>query len=595
MPAVPYTPAPNVSPTEAGTPSISVNAPAAAFGGAVGQALEHLGQVESHVGDEIFKRALALQELQNETAAKEQDAQYMMKVGQLHADFSALQGQQAVAAYPKYMQDIQQLRTKMRNDLPNDATRRMYDSSSISTMGRTIFNGAGHAATQQKMAANGASVARVDTLLNNIYQNPEDEVGYTRNVRGIVGEIHSQGDLHGWSKEQTQNNVEKVISKALAHRITGLSKTEPFKAQEMFEDNKSQLHGDDIDRVENTVRMQTRNTGARVEAIKLTDYMNEPRKEGEPEKTEATLVKEARAKAKELAPNDPLFGQALEQHVISIYNRNKRIEKDNENRNTEDINTAIMGGFSEGKVPTSIDELKAVNPRVSAAIDALPPHKQIEIPAKINRYNKAINQKTEQEIATRLTGMATGSDDSVAEFLNLDITQQKLSQHDMQRFIKLQNDKRKNATADPRVTKAIGWMRNALGSQMEALGIFRRTDSNKEDYDHFTGALQSAIEIYQETNKKVPSYNEIVNEIGPQVIRQTRVPGWLWKTNPSDPFFKQIVPKSFSDPLKADIFDRTGEELSEAQIYKAWIRSQYIKLHGKKEDKKSTLPSGPEE
>src|SRR5882757_1406898 len=141
MPQVPYSPIPQPG-QMVGTPKVSVNTPEAAFGGAVGQALRGAGQQLEHSGDEIFRRAVALQDLRNETDAKEADAQYMMKVGELHANFSALQGRAAADAYPEYMQNIQKLRQDMRGDLPNDAARKMFDSPSLSTMGRTIFNGA---------------------------------------------------------------------------------------------------------------------------------------------------------------------------------------------------------------------------------------------------------------------------------------------------------------------------------------------------------------------------------------------------------------------------------------------------------------------
>jgi hypothetical protein len=88
-----------------GTPRVSVNTPEAAFGGVVGQSLQGLGKQIESSGTELFHRAVALQDLKNETDAKEADAQYMMKVGELHANFSALQGRQAADAYPKYMEE----------------------------------------------------------------------------------------------------------------------------------------------------------------------------------------------------------------------------------------------------------------------------------------------------------------------------------------------------------------------------------------------------------------------------------------------------------------------------------------------------------
>lgn len=583
MPQVPYNPVPTVAPTERGTPSINVSTPAAAFGGTVGPALEHLGKQFEHTGDELFKRAIALQELQNDTVAREADTQYMIKAGELHAKFSSLEGANASpAALKQYSADLQSLRTSIRQGLPNDAARKIYDPSSMQTMGRSIFNGAGHAATQMKRAASGTAIAQADMIKNRIYNDPSDEVGYGSGLKDLAGIGQTLAGLEGWTPDQYKNWLDKQTSSALAHRITGVAKNEPFKAEEMMIKFANKLYLDDKDKVENIVRTQTRNTGARIEETKINADFNKPPVEGEPERSLETRVQESQVRAKEIAPNDPLFAEALKQRVISGYQQHKKIVKDTENQNSEDINTAIMGGFSNGKVPTNIDEFKAVSPQVANIYDSLPPRKQLEIPGKINRYNAAITKQTHEETATKLVGRSIND---VEGFLNTDITQEPLSQPDMRKFMKMQDDKRKNAAADPRVTRAIGQLRSSMGDQLEALNVYRRTDSNKEDYDHFTGTLQSALEIWQSENKKPPTYEEITKIIGPQVIKQTKVPGLIfgdWWPGKSDPFFKQTVPDKFKTELKNDVVSKGGDEPNDEQIYKAYVRTQLLKLYSKK-------------
>src|SRR4029077_17653296 len=127
-----------------------------------------------------------LQNINNETEAKDADADYMMKAGQLHANFSALEGNQAGDAFAKHTQDLQDLRTSIRGRLSNPAAQRMFDTSSLSVMGRTIFNGAGHAAQQTKVAASNASQARVDTMSDAVGTNPTDELTSQRYTRGIA-------------------------------------------------------------------------------------------------------------------------------------------------------------------------------------------------------------------------------------------------------------------------------------------------------------------------------------------------------------------------------------------------------------------------
>src|SRR5882762_4292072 len=158
MPQVPGL-VPTATPSMQGTSELNVNVPTDAFGGAVGHALSGLGNAVEGAGDKIWQRAMEMQNLQNETDAKNADSQYMMEAGKLHADFSALEGTQAKEAYPKYMEDLQNKRTEIRAGLSNNMAMKMYDGSSLSTMGRSIFNGAGHAAQQMKVASNNASTA----------------------------------------------------------------------------------------------------------------------------------------------------------------------------------------------------------------------------------------------------------------------------------------------------------------------------------------------------------------------------------------------------------------------------------------------------
>src|SRR5258708_32217172 len=193
MPQVPGL-VPTASPSSGGTPELSINASPDAFGGAVGHALSGLGNALEGAGDKIWQRAMEMQNLQNETDAKNADADYMMKAGQLHADFSALEGTQAKEAFPKYMEDLQGLRTEIRDGMKNPMAQKMYDSSSLSTMGRTIFNGAGHAAQQMKVASNNASSARVDQMVNGIESNPTDDVTYDRYTSAIRAEVQTLGE-----------------------------------------------------------------------------------------------------------------------------------------------------------------------------------------------------------------------------------------------------------------------------------------------------------------------------------------------------------------------------------------------------------------
>lgn len=263
MAQVPYTPYPTVSPRAPGVPAVSVSTTPDMFGANIGRGMEQLGATESHVGDELFQRAVAMQELRNETEAKQADANYMIESGKLHAQFSSLEGKNAVDAFPKYISDLKSLREDMRQGLSNDQARRYYDSSSLQNMGRSIFNGAGHAAVQQKAYANGTLDAQVKAYSSSALQNAKDEGAFQAGLQNIDEVTDTKAQLFGWGDAQKAEYKAERVSNLWANRIEGLSRTDPQAAKEMLSQHRQDIVGDHLARTDAIVRQQLYNTGAR--------------------------------------------------------------------------------------------------------------------------------------------------------------------------------------------------------------------------------------------------------------------------------------------------------------------------------------------
>ena len=85
MARVPYTGVPEASPALHPAPSISVATPIAAFGGASAAAEGELGKQLERSGDELFQRAVAMQQLSNATEASEANVKFMSEAGEVHA------------------------------------------------------------------------------------------------------------------------------------------------------------------------------------------------------------------------------------------------------------------------------------------------------------------------------------------------------------------------------------------------------------------------------------------------------------------------------------------------------------------------------
>lgn len=570
---VPYNPVPSVSPSEGGTPTVQINAPEAAFGGNVAKALEGLGAQGMHAGDEIMRRALALQELKNETEAKTADAKYMIEAGKLHADFSALQGQQAADAFPKYQQDLNQIRTGIRGQMSNDMSRKMYDSSSLSVMGRTIFNGAGHAATQQKMAAFQASTSRVDLLANQAQQFPEDDLSFRRIVKGIEGEVQSQADVKGWEPDTVKDQTLRATSKAWAHRITGLSKTDPFKAYEMFEENKDSLHYEDRERVENTVRSQTRSTGARNIASTVMAPMLQPDGPQKVEKSLKQYTDEALKLAKDQFPNDDLLPVYVEQQVRTIWNLAKTSERDFQFSNDQTIQGAINNGIN-GQPVTSPDHFQAT-PETAAAWDAMDEKKKAGYLRAMEKNAKDDFPRTEKNWRRfqELRGMANSDDvEQRSQFLSMSVTDEEMPREWRGQLLLRQQAAKKDAQGDPRVQRAMNVMKPTLAA----------ANLSKEDLNVFRGSLQDELEVFQTQNKKQPNYEETKN-IGARLLQEQTVPGFVfgnfWPNK--TPLYKIDVPKEEAERIKSNpVWAKNGRTPSDDDVRRWYVVEQYKKLYG---------------
>jgi len=567
MPQVPYQPFSTVAPSSAGTPSVNIATPEAAFGGAVAHAVNALGKDISGAGDEIFKRAMALQELQNESDARQATTDYMIHAGKLHADFSALQGKAAVDAYPKYMKDLQESRVQFQGSLGNDQARKMYDRESMSTMGRSIFNGAGHAAQQGKVYAAGTAQAEIDATNDYIHHNPEDEnamrMGMTKAIQ-LTRDV--KAPIAGWGPEQTNVAIAKERSGLVLNQITGLAKEKPFKAQELLDQHREDLFGPDLQKAEDVVRGQMHTTQARI----ISNSVNAPTEEGE-EKTLKQVTDEAGAKAKEQRPDDPIFHDIARNTAIGDYNKNRQIKTDTDRQNQETVAGGIIAGAG------NIDALRA-DPKVAAAIAALPAKKQADIPGQIRRYTAAADKETEKASYFRIMGL---SETNPSAFLAIDPTQEKLAKSDMKKIWNMQAQRRKNAEGDPQVRRALTDLSPILNNP--DLKLSKKDDP--EAYNTFVGALQDVVHYeIQRNGGKAPTYDEI-QLMGKRLLTQFRSPNWLFGNfwpNKSDPMFKLKPPQEVIDGTRKQMMDTNPDVYPEdEEVTREYVRQQYMQTFGR--------------
>jgi len=560
MAQIPYSPVPSVAPSEAATPGFRLNVPEGAFGGGVAAATQELGTRVSAVGNELFGRAIALQQLNNESEAREADAQYMMKAGELHANYQSLEGKARVDAFPKYSQDLQDLRTQIRGGLSNSMAQKMYDASSLSTMGRSIFNGAGAAASANKEWAHGAVTAQHDLIVKGVYDDPNNESAFRQAIDNNHKTAATRAALTagGASPERVELITKQGDSTIAANRILGMARNQPYQASQLLKQYKDEglLFGKDAEVVQNKVESLTQTVGADAIAGQTLGKYLQP--DGTYSKSSSEMQAEAVAVAKKAYPDDPKMETAATTAFDRKFNQHSWAVQQDQREVTQQLNSYIVKGVRNTDMLPP-DLLKQMSP---AQIKAFP--------AQANTYQRSIDTQTNQAAYEKFLGLYNNDN---GKFMETDfMLEPGLNKSDRDRFLKLQ--RQANANGDPRVSKAIQTLRGSVPGTLESLGIYRRDAKNPEDYDRFTGALHEAIQSYQETNGKPPNEQALSKEIFPNLIMQVTDPD-KWFGRKSE-LFRSGVPEEVKAAAEKD----AGKPLNDEEVRKTYLRMQFNQLFG---------------
>ncbi len=590
MPQVPGL-VPDQSPSLGGSPDVSLGVPVDAFGGAVGHALSGLGHDIEGASDKIWAQAMNMQNLQNETEAKSADVDYMMKAGMKHAEFNAKEGNNASPkALQAHIQELQDLRVQTRSGLSNPAAQKMFDGSSLSFMGRTIFNAAGHAAQQTKVAANNASTSRVAATQDAIAASPTDDVTFRRGVQVIKSEIQRQGENSGWLSEHTEETSKQKVSETIARRASTLAKTDLFGAQTLYDQGvKSKaLLPQDADKVSNTLQVQFRNQGSRV----ISDTVLGDRRSGDEENVpvqdyidRAMKMVDTDSRFKSAAAADPLFKDFVREKITSQYSRQRAVETDSDNMNVRTIGQAMMKANKEGLRPSTVEQLLAVDPAVGPAWDEISRNPKLQLSfLKTLEHNATAPHisPSSENLAMHHAAIDranTGTQEQQAEFMSHDwANETKMTYAQRSQLLNLQSQKLKageaNIAADPRVSRALG----ILDQEMFNAGITKT--GSPDNYHSLRGALQSELIQYQSDNKKMPEPENIL-EMGKNLIKSQTIKGGGWfGFDINMPVYQIPITNEDKAPIVKDYTAKFGKPPSDAMVERIVRAQRYKQFYG---------------
>ena len=268
---VPYTGVPSVSPDLRPTPSVSVQSPLSAFGGATAEATERSGKTIGEVGNELYGRAIAMQELDQQAKAANSVAKLTDGVGDLDVKYRSLEGKSAVDAYPQYKADLNKLRESIGEDLDSPYSQRIYLQESRNIQSRAVIGAGIHAGEQFKKYQIGTAQATMDSGRKSVASNPEDENLYQQQLKVNATKASDLQALHGWTDEQRDDAATKANSSLVADRVQALARTNPVLARKTLDEavKAGNIDGETAGKVGEFVRNHNINVTSRVESANL--------------------------------------------------------------------------------------------------------------------------------------------------------------------------------------------------------------------------------------------------------------------------------------------------------------------------------------
>lgn len=580
MPQIPYTPFSTVDPSSGGGEHLTVSTPPDAFGTGIARAVEGLGSTLEKSGDELFTRAMALQDLRNETDAREAQTQYAQKASELHASYGALEGKAAADGLQGYIKAQADLRTQYRDGLKTQFAQRYYDRDTLPFMQRNIFSAAGHAADENKRSVIGTAEANMD-LSARTFVDPKSASEFQSKIDNVKSQLPTVAATRGLTQPQVDDYLFKRTSNLWFERINAVAHEDPHAAMDMFDANKSSMTQTDADKALIIARTQMHQTGARSISRDINGDLDSAPDPKRPEKGLQARIQEGMAIAAKQQPNDPDFPDYVRDRIETDYNKAKSAQRDFQFSNTNTVAGALVTGAQNGAIPSSVEELRAVNPKVAAAWDNLPPTVQRTYLKDIANNSKGDHAWTVDGLKRyqQLKGMAS---DNPADFLDMSMVGEKIPMAARKGLIDLQQKIKNDAGGDPRLTRAWGILQPTL----QSAGIL----DDKDQRQQFRGALSDAIEDFQTEHKKSPNTEE-TKLIGTQLMQQFKTQNWFFDRNV--PLFQAPIPSDLLDSAKTKAAEAKEPIPSDEQIRREYVRQNYQKLYGSSAKKPTTGKGNP--
>lgn len=582
MAQVPYQPYPTAQPTSPGE-QVSVSTPGAVFGENIGAALRQAGGTVEHVGDELFQRAIALQDLANETAARTAASDYVEKQGMMQADFDSLKGKDAKDRLPQHLKDSEDLRLAARNSLTAPMAQKMFDGYTFNFKDRIVFSSARHAGDEFKNYTVNEALASADTI-RKTWINPTDPKERDHKIEVGNDALDTVAAAQGWGPNKIADERLKWKSGVIAEQANSLARQGKTEAgMTLLKDAQEQ----------GTITEQDYNTAydhvsSRDATLGAKSFVN---KNYDPSQTKMDKAIEAEAIRRH--PDNDDLQTKFENAAKSEYRLRAHYDYAREQQQFREHRTAIYTAVNSDEV-TDMASMEN-HPAAGPAYAAMSPEEKLKIQKDLPNVVANHYKDREQQSYNYLNRLAQTSPN---DFLSVDLWDPSLhlNKQDMNHFIAERARLIKGPFEDPMLRRAIGLMRDRFPSELKEAKVFYAPTKNQKNpaYDNYITSLSEGIQSYIEAKGHPPtSPQEFIDQIGKPTLAKHSEPAWFGFSTQDVPEFMRTIPadvlKKAQTQLQEEAKAAGGAAPSPQQVQRYIMHEQWKQFY----QGKGTTEGGP--
>lgn len=263
--SIPEYQTPQVAPT---TPlqAPNISSTPDAFGSQSGTQLQQAGARLDQGADALQRWALREQGLHNEAAAKDADAALSNDMRALLFDptkgYFAQRGRGAIDGAKPTLEAIEQLRLKYSSSLGSPDAQRMFRDVAEQRVRAVNDQVARHVTTETRTWLDQASVARQQSLINDIPTAINDPVQRDKLISAAANEAIQHAIDQGLSPEATLLAGQKARSDGIKIAVLAMSDRDPLAAKQFLDANKMKMDATDVVMLDRTLKEQATHRAA---------------------------------------------------------------------------------------------------------------------------------------------------------------------------------------------------------------------------------------------------------------------------------------------------------------------------------------------